>query len=156
MATLQFCVDCLTKMEIRPFQGNRRRDDWANHCAVLVAEDIASRFLNVDYLFNGTVLFVAIQMLACNVVEDDEFTTPRRRSMCRTILARQFASARRPWRRMRPTLSRLDRRCVRYLETVTELPALAAIGSTRTFCEGVSSLNAPAWPDSFPAGAFSF
>jgi predicted transport protein len=35
-----------------------------DHCAVLIAEDITSRFLNVAALFNGTIPFVAIQMQA--------------------------------------------------------------------------------------------
>ena len=54
-----------------------------DHCAVLVAEDITSRFLNVISLFNGTIPLVAIQMQAIKVGESmtlvftkvlDEFT----------------------------------------------------------------------------------
>ena len=41
-----------------------------DHCAVLVAEDIKSRFLNVISLFNGTLPFVAIQMQALRVGEN--------------------------------------------------------------------------------------
>lgn len=42
----------------------RKRYPQYDHCAVLVAEDITSRFLNVISLFNGTIPFVAIQMQA--------------------------------------------------------------------------------------------
>ena len=42
----------------------RRRHPRYEHCAVLVAEDITSRFLNVIGLFNGAIPFVAIQMQA--------------------------------------------------------------------------------------------
>jgi predicted transport protein len=38
-----------------------------DHCAVLVAEDITSRFLNVISLFNGTIPLIAIQMQAFRV-----------------------------------------------------------------------------------------
>jgi predicted transport protein len=45
----------------------RKRYPQYDHCAVLVAEDITSRFLNVINLFNGTIPFVAIQMQAIKV-----------------------------------------------------------------------------------------
>lgn len=45
----------------------KRRYPQYDHCAVLVAEDITSRFLNVIRLFNGTLPFVAIQMQAVSV-----------------------------------------------------------------------------------------
>jgi hypothetical protein len=38
-----------------------------DHCAVLVAEDITSRFLNVVGLFNGTIPLIALQMQALKV-----------------------------------------------------------------------------------------
>jgi hypothetical protein len=38
-----------------------------DHCAVLVAEDITSRFLNVVALFNGTIPLIALQMQALKV-----------------------------------------------------------------------------------------
>lgn len=38
-----------------------------DHCAVLIAEDITSRFLNVISLFNGTIPLIAIQMQAISV-----------------------------------------------------------------------------------------
>ncbi len=40
----------------------RKRYPQYDHCAVLIAEDITSRFLNVVSLFNGTIPLVAIQM----------------------------------------------------------------------------------------------
>jgi hypothetical protein len=40
-----------------------------DHCAVLVAEDITSRFLNVVALFNGTIPLIALQMQAMKVGE---------------------------------------------------------------------------------------
>jgi len=40
----------------------RKRYPQYDHCAVLVAEDITSRFLNVISLFNGTIPLIAIQM----------------------------------------------------------------------------------------------
>jgi predicted transport protein len=45
----------------------RKRYPQYEHCAVLIAEDITSRFLNVISLLNGTVPFVAIQMQALKI-----------------------------------------------------------------------------------------
>src|SRR5882724_9852030 len=45
----------------------RKRYPQYDHCAVLIAEDITSRFLNVISLFNGTIPLVAIQMQALRV-----------------------------------------------------------------------------------------
>ncbi len=45
----------------------RKRYPQYDHCAVLIAEDITSRFLNVINLFNGIIPFVAIQMQAYEV-----------------------------------------------------------------------------------------
>jgi len=42
----------------------RKRYPQYDHCAVIIAEDITSRFLNVISLFNGTIPLVAIQMQA--------------------------------------------------------------------------------------------
>jgi len=42
----------------------RKRYPQYDHCAVLIAEDITSRFLNVISLFNGTIPLIAIQMQA--------------------------------------------------------------------------------------------
>lgn len=47
----------------------RKRYPQYDHCAVLVAEDISSRFLNVIGLFNGTIPLIAIQMQALKVGE---------------------------------------------------------------------------------------
>lgn len=45
----------------------RKRYPQYDHVAVLVAEDITSRFLNVISLFNGTIPLVAIQMGAIQI-----------------------------------------------------------------------------------------
>lgn len=45
----------------------RKRFPQYKHCAVIVAEDITSRFLNVISLFNGNIPIIAIQMKAVNV-----------------------------------------------------------------------------------------
>lgn len=45
----------------------RKKFPQYEHCAVLIAEDITSRFLNIISLFNGIIPFVAIQMKALRV-----------------------------------------------------------------------------------------
>jgi hypothetical protein len=45
----------------------RKRYPQYDHCAVLIAEDITSRFLNVVSLFNGFIPLIAIQMNAVKV-----------------------------------------------------------------------------------------
>ncbi|OSI70862.1 hypothetical protein [Bradyrhizobium canariense] len=47
----------------------RKRYPQYNHCAVLVAEDVTSRFLNVVSLFNGFIPLIALQMQALKVGE---------------------------------------------------------------------------------------
>jgi predicted transport protein len=47
----------------------RKRYPQYDHCAVLIAEDITSRFLNVIALFNGTIPLIALQMQALKVGE---------------------------------------------------------------------------------------
>jgi hypothetical protein len=42
----------------------RKRYPQYDHCAVIVAEDITSRFLNIISLFNGVIPLIAIQMKA--------------------------------------------------------------------------------------------
>ena len=42
----------------------RKKFPQYEHCAVLIAEDITSRFLNVISLFNGIIPFIAVQMKA--------------------------------------------------------------------------------------------
>ena len=48
----------------------KKRYPQHDHCAVIVAEDITSRFLNVISLFNGTLPLIAIQMQALKVGEN--------------------------------------------------------------------------------------
>jgi len=45
----------------------RKRYPQYDHCAVIIAEDITSRFLNVISLFNGYIPLIAIQMNAFEV-----------------------------------------------------------------------------------------
>ena len=45
----------------------RKRYPQYDHCAVLIAEDMTSRFLNVVSLFNGTIPLIAIQLQAIKV-----------------------------------------------------------------------------------------
>jgi len=45
----------------------KKRYPQYEHCAVLIAEDITSRFFNVISLFNGTIPLIAIQMQALKV-----------------------------------------------------------------------------------------
>lgn len=52
----------------------RKRYPQYDHCAVIIAEDITSRFLNVINLFNGHIPLVAIQMNAYKL-NDDYFLT---------------------------------------------------------------------------------
>lgn len=61
----------------------RKRYPQYEHAAVIVAEDITSRFLNVIQLFNGAIPLIALKMTAYRVGEDyaltfvkvlDEFT----------------------------------------------------------------------------------
>jgi hypothetical protein len=48
----------------------RKRYPQYDHCAVIVAEDITSRFLNVISLFNGTIPLIAIQIQALRIGEN--------------------------------------------------------------------------------------
>ena len=52
---------------IEYYDIEKKRYPQYEHCAVLIAEDITSRFLNVISLFNGTLPLIAIQMQACRV-----------------------------------------------------------------------------------------
>lgn len=45
----------------------RKRYPQYDHCAVIIAEDITSRFLNVIALFNGSIPLIALQMQALKV-----------------------------------------------------------------------------------------
>lgn len=57
----------------------RKRYPQYDHCAVIVAEEITARFLNVISLFNGNIPLIAIQMNAYKIGEKDDvmltFTT---------------------------------------------------------------------------------
>jgi hypothetical protein len=57
----------------------RKRYPQYDHCAVIVAEEITARFLNVISLFNGNIPLIAIQMNAYKTGNKDEvmltFTT---------------------------------------------------------------------------------
>lgn len=55
----------------------KKRYPQYDHCAVIIAEDITSRFLNVISLFNGTMPLIAIQMNALKVGDNTTlfFTT---------------------------------------------------------------------------------
>jgi hypothetical protein len=54
---------------IEYWDTERKRYPQYDHCAVLIAEDITSRFLNVVSLFNGTIPLIAIQMQGFRVAE---------------------------------------------------------------------------------------
>ena len=45
----------------------RKRYPQYDHCAVIIAEDITSRFLNIISLFNGHVPLIALQMSAIKI-----------------------------------------------------------------------------------------
>ena len=49
---------------IEYWDNERKRQPQYEHCAVIVAEDITSRFLNVISLFNGNIPLIAIQLSA--------------------------------------------------------------------------------------------
>ncbi len=48
----------------------RKRYPQYDHCAVIIAEDITSRFLNTISLFNGFIPLIAIQMNAYKIKDD--------------------------------------------------------------------------------------
>jgi hypothetical protein len=48
----------------------RKKNPQYEHCAVIVAEDITSRFLNVISLFNGFIPLIAIQVKAIKIGEN--------------------------------------------------------------------------------------
>jgi hypothetical protein len=58
-----------TLIESEYWDIERKRYPQYEHCAVLVAEDITSRFLNVISLFNGSIPLIALQMQALKVGE---------------------------------------------------------------------------------------
>lgn len=52
---------------IEYWDNERRRFPQYDHCAVLVAEDITSRFLNVISLLNGSIPIIALQLKALKI-----------------------------------------------------------------------------------------
>jgi hypothetical protein len=48
----------------------RKKNPQYEHCAVIIAEDITSRFLNVISLFNGFIPLIAIQVKAVKIGEN--------------------------------------------------------------------------------------
>ena len=48
----------------------RKRYPQYDHCAVIIAEDITSRFLNIISIFNGFIPLIAIQMNAYKIKDD--------------------------------------------------------------------------------------
>lgn len=48
----------------------RKRDPHFDHCAVIVAEEITSRFFNIISLFNGHIPIIAIKMTAFEVADN--------------------------------------------------------------------------------------
>lgn len=48
----------------------RKRYPQYEHCAVIIAEDITSRFLNIIGLFNGTIPLIALRMQAMKFGDD--------------------------------------------------------------------------------------
>jgi predicted transport protein len=64
------CSSIFSRLIIRTIEYwdiERKRYPQYEHCAVLIAEDITSRFLNVVSLFNGTIPLIALQMQALKV-----------------------------------------------------------------------------------------
>lgn len=55
----------------------QKRYPQYKHCAVIVAEDVTTRFLNVIQLFNGFIPLVAIKMTAYQVKDDIALTFTR-------------------------------------------------------------------------------
>jgi len=52
---------------IEYWDNERKKYPQYDHCAVIIAEDITSRFFNVIQLFNGNIPIIAIQMNAYEV-----------------------------------------------------------------------------------------
>ncbi len=57
---------------IEYWDTEKKRYPKYDHCAVIVAEEITGRFLNVISLFNGTIPLIALQMSAVKHGEDIE------------------------------------------------------------------------------------
>lgn len=59
----------------------KKRYPQYDHCAVIIAEDITSRFLNVISLFNSAIPIIAIQMAAFGI--NDQCGQPETRALTR-------------------------------------------------------------------------
>ncbi len=57
---------------IEYWDTEKKRYPKYNHCAVIVAEEITGRFMNVISLFNGTIPLIALQMSAVKHGDDIE------------------------------------------------------------------------------------
>ena len=55
---------------IKYWDFERKRYPQYEHCAVIVAEDVTTRFLNVINLLNGIIPFIAIKMEAYQIHDD--------------------------------------------------------------------------------------
>lgn len=55
---------------IEYWDTEKKRYPQYDHCAVIIAEEITSRFMNVISLFNGSIPLIAIQVSAYKVGED--------------------------------------------------------------------------------------
>ncbi len=55
---------------IEYWDTERKRYPQYDHCAVIVAEEITGRFMNVISLFNGTIPLIALQVSAYKIGED--------------------------------------------------------------------------------------
>lgn len=55
---------------IEYWDNERKRYPQYDHCAVIVAEEITGRFMNVIQLFNGNIPLIALQMQASKVGDD--------------------------------------------------------------------------------------
>ena len=55
---------------IEYWDNERKRYPQYDHCAVIVAEEITGRFMNIVQLFNGSIPLIALQMEATQIGDD--------------------------------------------------------------------------------------
>ena len=55
---------------IEYWENEKKRYPQYDHCAVIVAEEITGRFMNVIQLFNGSIPLIALQLQATKIGED--------------------------------------------------------------------------------------
>ena len=55
---------------IEYWDNEKKRYPQYDHCAVIVAEEITGRFMNVIQLFNGSIPLIALQMQATKIGDD--------------------------------------------------------------------------------------